>query len=344
MIEDTIRITVLEVRGSQVKLGIHAPISVRVNREEVLERQRAEAGLPPLDLPPAEGQTRDRANGQRPASRAEHPRSEPRDFSPARGGQRRSSSEPRSEERRPGDYPARGRELPGERDRDRGPGRGGRGTGGPGTFSRGSRPGTEPARESRRPPDERWEQPRWESTRREEPRRDGPRREEPRRDEPRREEPRRDEPRRQDPHPRSNDPRRAEESRDNPRRDPWAGRDPGRDPGRDDPNRDYGRRFKRPPAAEGRRPSSNPLLGQPEPPAADEPGTIRRYREPQAMQAFRPRRPPVGPTGESSADEHNAAANGGVPGNPDPARDASPPDESDSPPKAKGGSGDFEAA
>ena len=122
MIEDTIRITVLEVRGSQVKLGIHAPISVRVNREEVLERQRAEAGLPPLDLPPAEGQARDRANGQLPPSRAEHPRSdhprsEPRDFPPPRGGQRRSSSEPRSEERRPGDYPARGRELPGERDR-----------------------------------------------------------------------------------------------------------------------------------------------------------------------------------------------------------------------------------
>ena len=331
MIEDTIRITVLEVRGSQVKLGIHAPISVRVNREEVLERQRAEAGLPPLDLPPAaEGQTRDRANGQRPQSRAEHPGPEPRDYPPARGGQRRSSSEPRSEERRPGDYPARGRELPGERDRgDRGPGRGGRGTGGPGAFSRGSRPGaTDPGRESRRPEDERWE-PRWESTRREEPRRD----------EPRRDEPRRDEPRRQNPHPRGNDPRRTDESRDNPRRDPWAGRDPGRD----DPNRDYGRRFKRPPAAE-RRPSSNPLLGQPEPPSTEEPGTIRRYREPQAMQAFRPRRPPVGPNPESGADENNAAANGRLPGNPDPARDASPPDESDSPPKAKGGSGDFEAA
>jgi carbon storage regulator len=52
MIEDTVRITVLEVRGSQVKLGIHAPQDVRVNREEVLERQRAEEGLPPLIPPP----------------------------------------------------------------------------------------------------------------------------------------------------------------------------------------------------------------------------------------------------------------------------------------------------
>jgi carbon storage regulator len=56
MIEESVRITVLEVRGSQVKLGIQAPLDVRVNREEVLERQRAEAGLPPmadLPLPPA---------------------------------------------------------------------------------------------------------------------------------------------------------------------------------------------------------------------------------------------------------------------------------------------------
>ncbi len=52
MIEESVRITVLEVRGSQVKLGIQAPLDVRVNREEVLERQRAEAGLPPIaDLP-----------------------------------------------------------------------------------------------------------------------------------------------------------------------------------------------------------------------------------------------------------------------------------------------------
>ena len=69
MIEESIRITVLEVRGSQVKLGIHAPLEVRVNREEVLERQRAEAGLPPLDLPSPEVTARDRTNGTRPHER-----------------------------------------------------------------------------------------------------------------------------------------------------------------------------------------------------------------------------------------------------------------------------------
>jgi carbon storage regulator len=55
IIEESVRITVLEVRGSQVKLGIQAPPEVRVNREEVLERQRAEANLPPLDIVPAPG-------------------------------------------------------------------------------------------------------------------------------------------------------------------------------------------------------------------------------------------------------------------------------------------------
>ena len=54
IIEDSVRITVLEVRGSQVKLGIQAPPEVRVNREEVLERQRAEEGLPPALDPPLE--------------------------------------------------------------------------------------------------------------------------------------------------------------------------------------------------------------------------------------------------------------------------------------------------
>ncbi len=53
IVEESVRITVLEVRGSQVKLGIQAPQEVRVNREEVLERQRAESNLPPLDTLPA---------------------------------------------------------------------------------------------------------------------------------------------------------------------------------------------------------------------------------------------------------------------------------------------------
>ncbi len=39
VIGDDVRITVLAVRGSQIKLGIDAPREVRVNREEVLERE-----------------------------------------------------------------------------------------------------------------------------------------------------------------------------------------------------------------------------------------------------------------------------------------------------------------
>jgi carbon storage regulator len=77
MIEDSVRITVLEVRGSQVKLGIHAPQDVRVNREEVLARQRAEEGLPPLPPPPVPSPTRNRRDsrggaraGRAPAERA----------------------------------------------------------------------------------------------------------------------------------------------------------------------------------------------------------------------------------------------------------------------------------
>ena len=76
MIEESVRITVLEVRGSQVKLGIQAPLDVRVNREEVLERQRAEAGLPPIPdllLPPAPA--REAAQAGRGADAAERRRS-----------------------------------------------------------------------------------------------------------------------------------------------------------------------------------------------------------------------------------------------------------------------------
>jgi hypothetical protein len=146
---------------------------------------------------------------------------------------------------------------------------------------------------------------------RDEPRKDDPRREEPRRDEIRREEPRRDE------------------------------------------ARDYGRRFKRPPAAEPRSPnapssSPNPLLGRREPPApeaGDEPSSIRRYRAPQAMQAFRPRRPAV-PTAPES--DEGSAAKGAPPAGPDPTKesgsDESSRNQTDTPPKTKGGAGGSEAA
>ncbi len=38
VVDDDVRITVLAVRGNQIKLGIEAPQEVRVNRLEVLER------------------------------------------------------------------------------------------------------------------------------------------------------------------------------------------------------------------------------------------------------------------------------------------------------------------
>lgn len=150
MIEESVRITVLEVRGSQVKLGIQAPLDVRVNREEVLERQRAEAGLPPIadmPLPPAPSRVaaadaharsqhehREGAYGRgdsaRPAARAARSMParglEPRGHAgrPERGGRFERSDRPERIERSPrpdrADHQGRGeRPAPGPGPRDR---------------------------------------------------------------------------------------------------------------------------------------------------------------------------------------------------------------------------------
>jgi carbon storage regulator len=42
MIGDRVNVTVLEVKGNQVRLGINAPKDVAVHREEVLERIKQE--------------------------------------------------------------------------------------------------------------------------------------------------------------------------------------------------------------------------------------------------------------------------------------------------------------
>lgn len=53
-IGDDIKVIVLEVRGGQIKLGIEAPLSVQVHREEIYERiqrqNRRAAGTMPVDL------------------------------------------------------------------------------------------------------------------------------------------------------------------------------------------------------------------------------------------------------------------------------------------------------
>jgi len=56
-IGDAVTVRVLEVRGSQVRLGVEAPGDVRIFREEVYRAMQDEAGVP---LPPAEPA---RANG-----------------------------------------------------------------------------------------------------------------------------------------------------------------------------------------------------------------------------------------------------------------------------------------
>jgi carbon storage regulator len=55
MIGDGITVTVLEVRGSQVRLGISAPREIRVDREELFLRRATESGSdsrPTADRPP----------------------------------------------------------------------------------------------------------------------------------------------------------------------------------------------------------------------------------------------------------------------------------------------------
>ncbi len=46
-IGEAVKITVLEIRSGQVKLGIDAPPEIKVHREEIF--QRIKSGLPPPD-------------------------------------------------------------------------------------------------------------------------------------------------------------------------------------------------------------------------------------------------------------------------------------------------------
>jgi carbon storage regulator len=52
VIDDRVVITVVEIRGDKVRLGIEAPRDVAIHRQEIYEALRRAALEPPVMLPP----------------------------------------------------------------------------------------------------------------------------------------------------------------------------------------------------------------------------------------------------------------------------------------------------
>lgn len=53
MVGDEITITVLGVKGNQVRIGVNAPRDVAVHREEIYNRIQEDGTLPPSDDEPS---------------------------------------------------------------------------------------------------------------------------------------------------------------------------------------------------------------------------------------------------------------------------------------------------
>jgi carbon storage regulator len=49
MIGDEVAVTVLRVKGNQVRLGVNAPKSISVQREEIFQRIKREQGAQPAE-------------------------------------------------------------------------------------------------------------------------------------------------------------------------------------------------------------------------------------------------------------------------------------------------------